>query len=699
LTDLDSSMKPNGSTAVGTSSIVSSSAQMSAFIDVSAKCHDFSDRGYFYCRGTCLRTVTFAVSPAETEYLSLRIIKLDSDDSFDFPGYFSPEPHDVVGWIKEHRYFAAALPVGSYRAVFIHTQTLEESWPVFVETTFETAQCSPLLNVFGDIQLSVPPPSNAQHCSQLIRNGDMEDSNTSYPHWLHHNSGQIELLPGAGLSDSNAIADTDYDSSDAYIGQFLDTRCIQEGNQYNVRVWVKLTSPDGSRTISCEGEDSCPAIHLRVRSPEDPAGQSFSEYTAALSSSFVPPFDDGSLLNDSWSLLQCTVTIDARIAEAASVALVVARGSQGVKMHLDNVSMTLLSKDCSELVYNGDFSSGDSTFWAMDPFNSETSQLVFVSSPGNAALRLTSRSSASDSIIQNIQTGCMTASERYLAFAKVRLLEPASNSLLECDHNERQGSKACPRMQLKSFVDVGLPTQDAKSHSNGGIADMNFGVTSDGWYTLSGIFSASTYDELSEKSVLSIADGFVSGTDVMIDDISIQHLPKSCSELFMNGSPSNGDTVQFWRTALVREPTTIEIVSIGSSSAFKVANRELVGDGLQQTVDARCLENGDSWKVSARMKLVNIDGSNASCDPLATKTSTRCPPIRIIGSKEGEKIVDELFYLSNIDAWNSSTNMRDYEVNFTVSPDLADCDEVWIGIRSYNREWDLIVDDLSMTPQ
>jgi hypothetical protein len=697
LTDQDSSMKPPGSSAVGTSSIISSSSQMTAFIDATARCHDFSQFGYLYCCQTCFRTFTFGTSPSGTETMVLRVSdKTNPSKKFDFPGMYYYEtqmadgatPEQRNSWFKKLRYFAPALPAGSYNAEFIDSQNGQRVWPTFVETTFEKAMCSTALAPAA-VQLLVPSPTQ-NACQQLIRNGDMAASQSSYPYWLHFDSG-IELVKGAGIGGTNAIADTVYSVFDAYIGQFLDTRCLEEGRQYEVRAWVKMMNPTTKAIYPCDkGDGTCPIIQLRGQVPNDPNGQTFADFGATYVSSFVRPFDKAG-----WNLLQGVVTIDSSFAAATSVALVIRRGLPNIKMFLDNVSMTLMPKSCNDLVLNGGFSGGNSTFWEKDSLDSTTSSLEIVSVSGNPALRLRSRSSSSDSISQNIRTGCMAYNERYAAIARVRLLQPNSDILRVCDRGVLTGSKACPRMFLKSFIDIGLPTQSIMLPDGSAIADLDHGVTSDGYYTMTGTFYGTRNDELSEKSVLLIGVGLPAGTDLLIDDVSIMLLPKKCTELLMNGNAQYGKTARFWTTAL-KETSTIEVVSDGINNSFKVSNRKSVGDGLYQNVDDRCFILGSSWKLSARMKIVSRStGAAVACDPLSTTNPSACPTVRLTGYKAGALVVEDTYYTNNLVPWTASM-WNDYKVSFTVSTVLADCDRVWIGIRQYNLDWDLVVDDLSL---
>jgi hypothetical protein len=340
LTDVDSTMKPVGSTAVGVSSVISSSASMKAFVDTRV-CHDNSALGYLYCRSICFRTVTFATSPAETETFVLRVsTKISPRKTFDFPGYYNYETESMSGaspeqrntWIKKYRYFAPPLPVGSYTAQFIDTRNGQPVWPKFVERTDEESACSPAVNV-GSLELAIPAPSLTQ-CRDLVSNGNMELSDSSYPYWLQQDTG-IEVLVGAGVSRTNAIADTVYTVSSAYIGQFIDTRCLQVGRRFKIQAWVKLVNPQSRAIVYCgTASRPCPSIQLRFREAKDPYGRLFVEDAMTISSTFTAS-------TDNWNLLQGSVTIDSRLAGAASVAMVIRRGSTSVKMYLDNVSMIL----------------------------------------------------------------------------------------------------------------------------------------------------------------------------------------------------------------------------------------------------------------------------------------------------------------------------------------------------------------------
>jgi hypothetical protein len=68
LIDIDSSMNPGGGSIQGASAVIADTADMKAFVDMS-RCDSFPQYAYLYCKQTCLRTITFAIDPAECSFV------------------------------------------------------------------------------------------------------------------------------------------------------------------------------------------------------------------------------------------------------------------------------------------------------------------------------------------------------------------------------------------------------------------------------------------------------------------------------------------------------------------------------------------------------------------------------------------------------------------------------------------------------
>jgi hypothetical protein len=685
LTDLDSGLRPRGSTANGVSTIISNTPAMTQFIDL-RNCNQFAERGYMYCKDTCLRTIVLQVPPSVSEDFVLRINKESNPTNFlDVKGKFDFETLNEDGTggrdqvantsLRKRRFFAVALPPARYSFSFLRQGAL--GWPTSVEFTMEEAQCDTPLEKDWII-LGKPSPSVTQ-CRELIRNGNFEGPISD---WLHDESGR-QVASGQGISGSKALSDINrLASANGLMGQYLDTRCLQRGRQYQVRAWVKLMR-DGS-AVACDSVMGCPNAQLRSRIPVDEAGLESTQYNLDVVSFFSRPYSDAG-----WNLLQGVFTVDATIEAGESVFFFVERGRTGINMLLDEISISLIPKQCTQLVFNGDFSDGKSSFWYTDIASVDMAMI------GNS-LEMTNRTSLSHSPVQNIRVGCMKAGERYIASARVRL-ENADGTLFTCNVTSISGNVVCPRMRLRSFVDIGLSSFVNSAH-DGGIADTDHG-TSNGWYIMSGVFIASTYDAVADKSTLTF-DQVASGKDFIIDDVSITPLAKDCNQLLLNGDAEYGETPSFWAHWIENGGEKIDLVSVTADNhAFKVHQRTLSGDGIHQFIDPRCLVAGRRWKLVAQMRLISrATGQGVTCDPLDKRVSFACPPVRIAAwTSSGAKEVDQPFYMSNRPNWSTST-LNTYEVVFTVSTALANADKVSIAIRGYNLDWELIVDNISLRP-
>ena len=686
LTDLDSGMKPRGSSANGVSTIISNTPAMTRFIDLS-KCIEFAERGYMYCQDTCLRSFVLAVPPSVSEDFVLRINEESKPDVFlDVNGKIDNKTlnDDASGGpdgfantsIRRRRYFAVALPQARYRFVFI--QQGSQAWPTSVEFTMEEAQCATLME--KNWTILVHPPSSESECQDLIRNGNFEGLGSD---WLHDESG-LQIASGQGVSGSKALSDINLAAPvNGLIGQYLDTRCLLRGRQYEVRAWVKLTHSNGT-TLACDSLSGCPKARLKIRTPKDEDGLEFSEFNMDLISFFDRPYRD-----TGWNLLRGVFTVDARIQGGESVLFFVERGRTNIKLLLDDVSVSLIPKQCSQLVFNGNFSNGASSFWST---NVPSVRMVM---KGNA-LEMTNRSSFSHSPQQNIRTGCIKASERYIASARI-LLENADGTLYACDPTHTTGDLVCPKMRLRSFVDIGLPTFDNSVHDGGSIAITDHG-TSNGWYIMSGVFIGNNYDAVADKITLTF-DQVISTKDFVIDDVSITPLAKNCSQLFLNGDAEFGETPSFWTHWQPNGGEKIALVPVDADNhAFMVHQRAQAADGIHQFIDPRCLIAGSSWKLVAVMKLVSrTTGQGVTCNPSEQRLLFACPPVRIAGWSSGAKEVEQPFFMTNRPNW-SATTFNTYEVVFSVDNALANVDRVSIGIRGYNLDWNLIVDDISLRP-
>uniref|UniRef100_A0A7S2YKW3 Uncharacterized protein n=1 Tax=Entomoneis paludosa TaxID=265537 RepID=A0A7S2YKW3_9STRA len=231
------------------------------------------------------------------------------------------------------------------------------------------------------------------------------------------------------------------------------------------------------------------------------------------------------------------------------------------------------------------------------------------------------------------------------------------------------------------------------------VANTDFGLTSDRWYTITEAFTAQGEQELADQLVVYF-NGPDENKSFMIDDVSITPLEQDCSQLILNGDAEAGETARFWRLFLESESGTIELVNIDAGNqALKVTGREFANDGLYQNVDPRCLTLGTKWKVEAQMKLVSKKtGDYVACTPSERGPIDGCPTVRVITNKNGSRLQDGPSFMTNTDMIWVPNQFNKYEAEFEVTSNLAWGEDYIIGFRNFNEDWDLIIDDISVTP-
>ncbi|KAL7565473.1 hypothetical protein ACA910_012212 [Epithemia clementina (nom. ined.)] len=693
LVDVDSTMNPSSSDATGTSTVIADSEEVKAFVDLN-KCTTYKEGRYLYCRETCLRSITFGVDPGQSDHIRLRIRTDPPGTSYVFEGYQDVFINDDIDRhvraltdLSRLRYFSAALPPGRYQAMFLHNITGEQLWPTFVETFVEPSLCS---NSFdnNDVELVIPA-TTGDECRDLIRNGDMEESAVSLPYWLQHDT-MLEVARNRGRKGSKALTEIDQRSPVAVVGQYIDTRCLKLGETYLLQAWVYVE--EGGIPTSCDEKrlDVCPRLLLGIQLTQtDRSSSSFADFVSTIAGSFAKPFT-----KEGWNLLQGVATVDQNLASASKAALFIDRRKAGMKLFVDDVSMTRIPKDCSELVFNGDFSESTSLYWGHDD-----GTLDLVSANRNSALEHSRRSQAVSSITQRIQTGCMQKGERYLARAKARVLKPDGSSF-PCTPSKVYGDAACPRFRLKADSSFGYGEELGVSEPGGNIiATTDYGLTSEGWLTVSGAFSATDDDEIAYQNVLHI-EGPPQGITVVVDEVSIVPLFKNCEQLILNGDAEWGKTALLWRLSSLRELPEIRVIAEASGNqVFQLTGRETSNDGIAQGIDDRCMTLGSKWRVQAKMKFRSRSmGTFVTCVPvLAAVAGSSCPAVFVSAVKEDGSLAEEVFSMTNNILWKAN-DYNKYECIVEITRGMDKGQKFQIGFRNFDSDWDLFIDDISVKP-
>ena len=141
-------------------------------------------------------------------------------------------------------------------------------------------------------------------------------------------------------------------------------------------------------------------------------------------------------------------------------------------------------------------------------------------------------------------------------------------------------------------------------HPGSYITCTDYGVTNDGWMNISGVFTATTEDELAEQSVLVIDwPGLNMTVDNIVNKVLISQLKKNCQQLVLNGDTELGETAQFWWLQSKSNMTSINIIEDTSGKhAFLLTGHKNLYDGMVQRIDGGCLTFRSKWKVKAQME-------------------------------------------------------------------------------------------------
>lgn len=219
--------------------------------------------------------MTYAIDPANTEDVQLKVCEVESDICVQLEGrYWYYEDKTELKTMMRNtqsdrlRYFAIALPKGSYTACFLSDEG-KVIWPTFVHEIYEDALCDNVL-MEGSMVVEVPALGEDE-CEELIRNGNAEDSDSQPLFWLHRKGG-VALNVTHGRNGSHAFTDVEQSNANLdSIAQYLDTRCLaaNKGSTYEINAWVKLLDPMTGELHVCDIDiERCPEVGIVAYSPK-----------------------------------------------------------------------------------------------------------------------------------------------------------------------------------------------------------------------------------------------------------------------------------------------------------------------------------------------------------------------------------------------------------------------------------------------
>ena len=637
--------------------------ELTAFTDPS-KCSLDEDACLLFCQNTCFDIVRLLVEPDQSYGMTMVVERVGDGMTATY------QDGGLTGYdytsVDTHRTFTAALTEGHYIIKFMKDG--QETWPTYAyEQRVETPDCMAGKTV--TIEFSKPTPTAAE-CntlvSSLVHNGDVETGTTDF--WKHRYA-NFELISGGVQPGSYAVKSKS--NNRMRIGQYMDSRCINAGDQYEITARVRFVDGNG-QTIACntnsDGGDRCSYATVFNDYYDETEGKVKSQYERG-GNAIDTVTDDG------WQYIHGLYTVSANMALGNRPFLYV----EYAKGYAEVDQLVIKKPDLTNqpVILNGDFEIGDHRFWRRDYGRS-----LSMVSPGADNSQVALKTSVGGYLRQYLVQPSLTAGDRYLITAKFKV-EGGSGT---CDANLWWGDTACPKTIIySSFFDDSIEAEWK------GYKYTAAPYVPGGWNTIWGYVTITEKQATADSIRFEISNGPKDGS-LVVDNISMIPAPSTCGSLIVNGGAQNADA-RGWSG----RSAEITVTEDGSDGYALVAfNRGNSWSGLIQQLDTNCMVEGNSYQISAKIKMVNEStGAPHGCTKGTNWGDEACPVIGFYGRVPDADDVYRNVYNTITDAWVADS-YNDYSAVFTIPPELTNI-QASMYIERPPAGIALHVDDLTVT--
>jgi hypothetical protein len=543
--------------------------EMVKFIPANS-CTQMSEACAIFCTGVCLRTLKFKVEPTISPDMSLRVQSVASGDVIEVPGLVQGDDPTRT-WT--YRTYSVVLPAGDYNIAFVENGV--QTWPTVV---FEEMGDEPECNQDGSWTYTLAQPTPpAGFCDTLIsdtvKNGDIEDGLDYWKHWW-----QGINITQDGFQSTHALTTQRQDSN--YFGQFLDTRCMQAGQQYQIEARVRIVNANGE-TVACNPNSNdwstrCAYATIYSRFEEPVTGDQNEDWHRVGQTIASTSTSD-------WKVLHGAFTVTHHMDQSTEVFLYF----EGVPEYLwvDNVRVTKFDRTGLPVILNGDFDThGDHRY-----FQRGWNDGLVMTTPGAEGTAAAVKTDAVGGYVEQYIPPIQPNS-RYFFTAKYKLDSPSGT----CPPEVWWRDDACPKLILYS----GFENETLNEWKGYQFAVAP--VTANAWNTMAGYFTSTQAQATADWISLHVAHGPVNAA-LSLDSISLTKVPSDCTRLIDNGGVESGDT-RGWlpRGAGVQ----LQIEPTGTDGAALAARQRTSSwHGIYQQLDLNCVEFNSGFSISMYIKL------------------------------------------------------------------------------------------------
>jgi len=500
-------------------------------------------------------------------------------------------------------------------------------WPQFIELVWEDPPpCNPHIDE-NTTKLEIPPPSEVD-CFNLLRNYDAGLGDYSF--WSHSGGGVkvVEYEDG-----KYAISSIHRTGAWHGFGQYLDTRCLVEGSQFEIIVKIRLQNSDGEfvvcniNRVDYNAGDACPRVSFRMRKL---LGNKIGD---GVESKYAYPMANavGPWKADDWNTLYGKFTVTEAIAESDSVYFFIDRARPGVNIMIDFVLVIPTIHGCQMPIYNGDFEVGDTRFWRT--IGSTEIDIYDTGYSGESSLRTTKRKEWWGSMIQDLNKDCLFKGDKFSVSAMVMFLD-ADENIYDCNPSLQWGvdanmDKVCPTIALR--LTTGSQIEDID------IGAMPGPITEGLWNNIFGQFEVD--DSIMEADLVSIYfRKLKAGINIAVDDFVVTKLSDSegGNEIVQNGDFSSGDARYFH----IHGGGSISVVedSIDPTEKYLIVEKRTRSDyGVRYAIDTTPLSSSIMYRISVDLRLTTEEWYGFSCDPGTMEAESKCPILYLRSQFIGKK--------------------------------------------------------------
>lgn len=621
--------------------------------------------------GECKRDVRVNVDAEIDPSMLLVVTNADKSVTAKIPSSFVSISDSLdTHWYVAKRFYSFSLAGGDWTGSYVLNGTNTIVSPPFAEIQIgDKPRCKGYMNSFT-------VPQTKDTCSEVIRNGDFEDTDDIFMVQWYHSGCGLNFTEGR---EGKALSTQGRTVTGHGLVQYLNTGCMKLGQGYDIFAKVQLVKTGSNETVSCNpslrtlGSERCPRASIRSSKDGKP-----TSYSYGIANTLGP------YKQDDWNFLFGSFEVTQDIADADQVAFYFDGVAEGVEIVIDDVSIKPSPiAEGGNILKNSYFDTGDTREWSCTGKSTCGLQMF---QPGHLgepdvpsyAVSTTKRDDPTWGIAQVTDKRDTNVGDLFELSAYIKLQDYTGNNVTCDPYVYYQGLPTfCPALIL----------QHSKRNNDRLIVSSVAGpYNKDGWNLVTGYTTIT--NEMKKWPNIEVFLGLGGANrNIIADDITMKPTTAEavkkpdCKQLVKNGDAEVGDA-RYWYIKGAGNFGTIETEAGGAEGGAKyfahTGTRTRVNMGMWQELDKSCMTLNSKWKISSLFKYFDAAGTPVVCP----NPGQMCPKWRVEvynGSGAGlkGKILNNEKTLTG--QWKAN-DWNDYEATFTMTQEFFDREKLFIYI-------------------